>query len=366
MKVQENIPLNKLNTFGINVNAKYFAPFKSLEELHELLAFKKPQTPSDRVSRAGTNPVRPGQPGGHKLQTLILGGGSNILFTKDYDGLVLKNEIAGIQTIKEDQNHIYVKAGAGENWSHFVSHCIKMDWAGVENLSGIPGNVGAAPIQNIGAYGVEMKSVFYCLEAFHLTEKKLVEFSVNDCEFSYRDSIFKRRYRDMFVITSVTYRLNKEPAFTLSYGSVEEELKNMGVSTLSIGNVSRAILNIRNKKLPQPSEIGNAGSFFKNPHIDAGNFNMIKDKYPNLVGYLQPEGDVKLAAGWLIEHCGPKGVLSWKGYRKGDAGCHSQQSLVLVNYGHASGKEIFDLSEEIIQSVKEKFGVVLEREVNMI
>lgn len=348
MKVQENIPLKEFNTFGINVHAKYFAPFTNIDELKELLEFNKLLAP---------NP---------KPKTLILGGGSNILFTSDYDGLVLKNQIRGIQIIKEDEHYVYIKAGSGENWSQFVLHCIQNNWAGVENLSGIPGNVGAAPIQNIGAYGVEMKEIFYSLDAFHLAEKKLVEFSVNDCEFGYRDSIFKHRNRNLFAITGVTFRLNKVPAFKITYGTLEEELENMGISNLSISTVSNAVLNIRNKKLPRPEDIGNAGSFFKNPHVDADRFKKIKDKYPNLVGYIQESGDVKLAAGWLIEHCGPKGILSWKGFRKGDAGCNARQSLVLVNYGNASGREIFDLSEEIIQSVKEKFGVILEKEVNIV
>ena len=348
MQVLENISLRKFNTFGINATARYFASFNSIDELQQILGFHKPQTPNAKPS------------------VLILGGGSNILFTHDVDGLVLKNEIAGIQLIKEDKHHIYVKVGAGESWHSFVLHCLQMGWAGVENLSGIPGSVGAAPIQNIGAYGVELKEVFYSLEALHVFDRKLVEFSVNDCSFGYRDSVFKHRYRNELVIASVTFRLNKEPALTVSYGTIEEELNKMGIATLNIKSVSDAVLSIRNKKIPRPAEIGNAGSFFKNPHIDEGTFRRIKDKYPNLVGYPQEGGEIKLAAGWLIEHCGPRGGASWKGFRRGDAGCHSRQSLVLVNYGNASGKELFDLSEEIIYSVKEKFGVVLEREVNII
>ena len=347
MKIEENISLKQYNTFGINVSAKYFARFNTVEELHELLEFKKLQT---------TNLQFP---------TLILGGGSNILFTKDFDGLILKNEIMGIRTVKEDEHHIYVHAGAGENWQGFVQHCIGKNWAGIENLSLIPGHVGASPIQNIGAYGVELKDIFFSLEAFHIKEKKIISFSLNDCEFAYRESVFKKKSSNQFVITGVTYRLNKEPVFNIAYGVIEQELERAGVKQLSISAVSKAIIHIRSNKLPDPSVTGNAGSFFKNPHVPAVAFMKIKDKYPNLVGYPQDNGDVKIAAGWLIEHCGPPGVLSWKGFRKGDAGCHNRQSLVLVNYGNAIGKEIYDLSEEILQCVKDKFGVELEREVNI-
>ena len=344
MLVQENISLKRLNTFGINVSAKYFASFNIVDELSELLH----------------------SPFLIDHSSLILGGGSNILFTKSFDGLVLKNDITGIKKIKEDEHYVYVQVGAGENWHGFVQHCIKNQWAGVENLSLIPGNVGASPMQNIGAYGVEIKDVFFSLEAFHIKEQKIVTFSLNDCEFGYRESIFKRKYKNEFVITSVTYRLNKQAVFNISYGAIEQELDKMGVVTLSIAAISQAVINIRSSKLPNPAEIGNAGSFFKNPHVSSNEFQQIKDKYPNLVGYPQENGEVKLAAGWLIEHCSPPGVLSWKGFRRGDAGCHSRQSLVLVNYDNATGKEIFDLSEEILQSVKEKFGVTLESEVNII
>jgi UDP-N-acetylmuramate dehydrogenase len=347
-KVQENISIKQYNTFGINIVAKYFAEFKTIDEQGELLEFTEPQTPNS------------------KLQTLILGGGSNILFTKDFDGLVLKNELHGIKEIKEDEHHVYVQVGAGENWHQFVLHCIKKGWAGVENLSLIPGNVGASPMQNIGAYGVEIKDVFYSLEAYHIKDKKIVNFSLNDCEFGYRESVFKRKFKDQFVITAVTYRLNKNPNYNISYGAIGQELEKMGIKDLSLASVSQAVINIRSSKLPNPAEIGNAGSFFKNPEVENSKFEMLKEKHPGIVGYDLPNGNVKLAAGWLIEQCGPQGSVSWKGYRKGDAGCHEKQALVLVNYGNAKGSEIYDLSEEILQSVKEKFGVRLEREVNII
>ncbi len=349
MQIEENISLKAYNTFGIDVIAKYFAQFNSVNELHELLEFNQPQTTSLPAGKAG-----------HKQQTLILGGGSNILFTKDFEGLVLKNEMSWIKEIKEDEHHIYVQVGAGVNWHQFVLHCIKNDWAGVENLSLIPGNVGASPMQNIGAYGAEIKDVFYSLEAFHIPDNKIVNFTLNDCGFGYRDSVFKRKFKNEFVITNVAFRLDRIPKYNISYGAIEQELEKTGVKDLSLKAVSQAVINIRSSKLPNPAEIGNAGSFFKNPEIDSHEFHELTRMFPGIIGYDLPNGNVKLAAGWLIEQCG------WKGYRKGDAGCHEKQALVLVNYANAKGSEVYNLSEEILQSVKEKFGVELEREVNIV
>jgi len=349
MQIQSNISLKKYNTFGIDVMAKYFAPFTSIDELDELLQFNK-QQPTNNQPQTINN----------KQQTLILGGGSNILFTKDFDGIVLKSELKGIEMIKEDNDYVYVKVAAGENWHQFVLHCISNNWAGVENLSLIPGNVGASPMQNIGAYGVEIKDVFHSLEAFHLIEKKRISFSLDDCAFGYRESVFKKRYKNEFVITSVVFRLYKQPKYNTSYGAIDQELQKMGVSELSIKAISDAVINIRSSKLPDPAVTGNAGSFFKNPEIDAEQYQNLIKAYPSLVGYTLPNNKVKLAAGWLIEQCG------WKGHREGDAGCHAKQALVLVNYGTAKGSEIFDLSERIIHSVKDKFGITLEREVNII
>ena len=342
MQVQENILIKQYNSFGISAYTNLFAKFNSVNELSELLEFKQLPTAN-----------RP-------LQTLILGGGSNILFTKNFPGLVLKNELKGIKEIKEDEHHIYVQVGAGENWHQFVLHCIYNGWAGVENLSLIPGNVGASPMQNIGAYGVEIKDIFYSLEAYHIHDKKMVNFTLNDCEFGYRESIFKKKFKNEFVIMDVTFRLNRIPNFNISYGAIGQELDKMGVKDLSIQAVSQAVINIRSSKLPDPAVIGNAGSFFKNPEIQKSKIKSLKEAFQGIVGYDLPNGNVKLAAGWLIEQAG------WKGYRKGDAGCHEKQALVLVNYGNANGSEIFDLSEEILQSVKAKFSVELEREVNII
>jgi UDP-N-acetylmuramate dehydrogenase len=336
MQIQENFSLKPYNTFGIDAKARRFATFRSVSELNEALNLKL------------------------ETRNFILGGGSNILFTKDFDGLVLKNEIRGIEKIKEDNDHVYVRAGAGENWHQFVLFCIKNNWAGVENLSLIPGCIGASPMQNIGAYGVEIRESFHELRAFHLAEKTNYIFGLKDCQFGYRDSVFKNKYKDQFVITDVTYRLNKIPKYNTSYGVVEQELEKMEVKELSIAAISQAVINIRSSKLPDPAVIGNAGSFFKNPSVSKEKFRELKSGFGNIIGYENADGTVKLAAAWLIEQCG------WKGFRRGDAGCHEKQALVLVNYGNASGKEIYDLGKEIEQSVKEKFGVELEREVNII
>jgi UDP-N-acetylmuramate dehydrogenase len=241
-----------------------------------------------------------------------------------------------------------------------VEHCIAKGWCGVENLALIPGCIGASPMQNIGAYGVEIKDVFHSLEAWHLQDKELHSFSLEDCAFGYRESVFKRKYKGQYIITHVTYRLRKTPEFRISYGAIQQELERMGVQELSIRAVADAVIGIRMSKLPDPAVIGNAGSFFKNPELPAETFVALKKRFPDIVGYSTSSGMVKLAAGWLIERAG------WKGYRKGDAGVHENQALVLVNYGQATGDEIFQLSEEILHSIDAQFGVHLEREVNII
>ena len=335
MEIQEYISLKPYNTFGIEATARYFSPFVSVDELGVL--FEKYQT----------------------LQHIIFGGGSNILMTKDFNGLVAKNNIKGISVVKEDETYVYVKCGAGENWHKFVLYCIENNLAGVENLSLIPGSVGASPIQNIGAYGVEIKDVFHDLEAWNISDKKLVNFTTSDCEFGYRESVFKHKYKGKFVITSVTFRLTKQPVYSTSYGAIQQELERMGVEKFFIKAISDAVINIRKSKLPDPEVIGNAGSFFKNPTIPIQQYEQLKVKFPQIVAY-PFINEMKLAAGWLIDQCG------WKGYRKGDAGCHAKQALVSVNYGNANGNEIYNLSTEILQSVQNKFGILLEREVNVI
>lgn len=336
MQVQENFSLRKYNTFGIDASAARFAAFRNMDELAELISLST------------------GKP------SLILGGGSNILLTQDVQGLVMRNELMGMEKIDEDGEYVYIKAGAGENWHAFVLHCIANNWAGIENLSLIPGCVGASPMQNIGAYGVEIEDVFHSLTAYHIKDHSLHNFNVADCEFGYRESVFKRKYKGQFVITDVTYRLRKRPVFNTSYGAIEEELAKMNIKELSIRSVSDAVIRIRSSKLPDPAQIGNAGSFFKNPSVPAEKFAGLQQQFPAIVGYKNSDGSVKLAAGWLIEQCG------WKGFREGDAGVHAKQALVLVNYGKAKGKEIYDLSEKVVRSVEEKFGVELEREVNII
>lgn len=342
MQIQENISLRLYNSFGIEAKAAKFSSFSNAEDLEELLA----ANPDDRK--------------------LILGGGSNMLFTADFNGLVLKNEVKGITELHEDSEYVYIKAGAGENWHQFVQYCIERNWAGLENLSLIPGNVGASPMQNIGAYGVEIDDVFWNLEAWHIQDKKLVNFTNSDCAFGYRDSVFKNKYKDQFVILSVTYQLRKKPRFNTSYGAIEKELEKMDVQELSIRAIADAVINIRSSKLPNPADIGNAGSFFKNPSVSQEKYWQLQTLHPSIVGYTNADGSIKLAAGWLIEQCGPGEGISWKGYRHGNAGCHGKQALVLVNYGNASGNELYELSEEIVQSVNNKFGVLLEREVNIV
>jgi UDP-N-acetylmuramate dehydrogenase len=346
--IEKNISVKAYNSFAINVYATYFTSFNSVESIQESLQSYQQITNNQQNS------------------VLILGGGSNLLFTSNFHGLILKNEVKGIKIVKEDEHHIYIQAGAGENWHQFVLYCIEHNLAGVENLSLIPGNVGASPMQNIGAYGVEIKDVFYSLEAYHIKDKKIVTFTLNDCEFGYRESVFKRKFKDEFVILNVTYRLNRIPDYKISYGAIGQELEKMGVKDLSIRAISQAVINIRSSKLPDPAVIGNAGSFFKNPEVSSHEFHELTRMFHGIVGYHLPNSNVKLAAGWLIEQSGPESGISWKGYRKGDAGCHEKQALVLVNYGNATGKEIYDLSEDILKSVKAKFGVELEREVNIV
>ncbi len=331
----ENHALAAYNSFGIDVRARYFTKISSVDELSNL------EIPEN-------------------LPHLVLGGGSNILFTRDFNGYVLHNQILGRKVIREDEHHSYVKAGAGENWHGFVEYCISNGFAGIENLALIPGQNGASPIQNIGAYGVEVKDVFFELEAWHLEEKKMYVFSAADCEFGYRDSVFKNKFKGQFLIVSVTYKLNKKPSFQTTYGAINQELEKMGVQDLTIRAIGDAVIRIRTSKLPDPRVIGNAGSFFKNPQVDKPVFDALRSDFPDIIGYPQPEGKVKLAAGWLIEKAG------WKGFRKGNVGVHEKQALVIVNYGGAKGQEIYELSEEILLSVREKFHILLECEVNIL
>ncbi len=338
MKLEHHVSLRQLNTFGMNVTAEHFAACSSADDFLEAVEFSRSKN----------------------IPSLILGGGSNILFTRNIPGLVIHNCLSGIEVTEETDDFVFLKAGGGENWHKLVMYCVDRNWAGVENLSLIPGSAGAGPMQNIGAYGVELKDVFHTLTALDRNSGGLVKFDASACEFDYRSSIFKTRAKDHFVILDITLRLSKKPVFQTSYGAIEQELERAGIQDLSIKAISDAVISIRRSKLPDPAEIGNAGSFFKNPSVSAELFENLKTAYPDIPGYPSSEpGKIKTAAGWLIEKCG------WKGFRRGDYGVHKNQALVLVNYGNASGKDIYDLSTEIVESVKEKFGIDLEREVNI-
>lgn len=339
MELIRHADLRPYNSFGIAARAELLARFSTVEDLRELVL-----APELRGKKR-----------------LVLGGGSNLLFTQDFEGLVLLNQLPGISVVHEDSAQVRVKAGAGVLWHDLVLHCVEQGWGGIENMSLIPGKVGAGPMQNIGAYGVELKDVFHSLEAMRISDGEMVLFDHAACNFGYRESFFKREGRDRFIITSVTFALNKPPhALNTNYGSIKDELARMGIAQPTIKDVSNAVIAIRSSKLPLPSQLGNAGSFFKNPVVSAALAHRIKGEYPDAVTYPAGDGEAKLSAGWLIEKAG------WKGHREGPCGVHDKQALVLVNYGGATGAEVYDLSERILRSVHEKFGVELEREVNLI
>ncbi len=339
MIIEENISLKPYNTFGIDVTASYFTKIKTEDALLKLI----------------TTDVFTSQP------HLMIGGGSNILFTKNYHGLVIKNEIEYITKLKEDDEHIYVAVGSGVNWHQFVITCIANNWGGVENLSLIPGCVGACPIQNIGAYGVEVKNVITQVNYIDLNTKTQISINNKDCKFGYRDSIFKNELKGIFLITEVQFVLQKNSIINTSYGAIQTELDKHRITLPTIKDVSDAVIAIRSSKLPDPSKIGNAGSFFKNPSITNEQFETLTKDYTTIVGYANKDNKTtKVAAGWLIEHAGLKGV------QVGNTGCHAMQALVLVNYGQAKGTEIYEYSQTVIDIVKNKFGIELEREVNII
>ena len=335
MEIKKNISLKPYNTFGIDVSTTNFVEVNNIVDLKEIL-------------------IENSQP------ILILGGGSNILFTQNFNGLVIKNKFRGISIVDEKEDEVQVKVAAGEVWHEFVLFCIENQYAGIEYLSLIPGNVGASPMQNIGAYGVEVKDLITEVEAFDLRDYSLKTFSNSECEFGYRTSIFKTSQKGNYFITSVTFQLNKQPQINTSYGAIEEELNQMNIQNPSVKDVSDAVINIRSSKLPDPQKIGNSGSFFKNPVVTKGQRDDILEKYSEVPNYPQPDGAFKMAAGWLIEKCG------WKGKRIGNYGVHEKQALVLVNYGGAKGSDIFNLSDQIIKSVDATFGIKLEREVNIL
>ena len=336
--IQENVSLKAYNTFGVDASARYFADASSVEELTETLKNSNPQTP-----------------------ILFLGGGSNLLLTKDFEGLAIRLNFKGITEEINNENEVLVTAKAGENWHQFVIFCLEKNYGGLENLSLIPGNVGTSPMQNIGAYGTEIKDVFESCKVLNLDTSGIEVFDLEKCRFGYRDSIFKQEGKGKYVILEVTFRLTRTVhRINVEYGAIQSELENLGILNPTIQDVSKAVINIRQSKLPDPNVIGNAGSFFKNPTIPLAQYETLKLKFDQIPGY--PNGDlVKIPAGWLIEQCG------WKGKQIGNVASHRQQALVIINAtGTASGKEIFDFSTMIINSVKEKYGIVLEREVNII
>lgn len=339
MELYKNHALLAYNTFGIPTQAEYFIEINNLSELQNIL--------DDTVYKT--------------MPKLILGGGSNILFTKNVKGLVIKNNIKGLITHTASPDSVLLKAQAGEIWHQTVLHTVANDWGGIENLSLIPGNIGAAPMQNIGAYGIEIKNVFYELEALHIATNTLQTFTLADCEFGYRESVFKNKYKNEFIIISVTLKLTTSGhhSYSVEYGAIKQELEQMQTTELNLKNISTAICNIRNSKLPNPAVLGNAGSFFKNPEIGAAQMQALKNNFKDIISYSLPNGNYKLAAAWLIEQCG------LKGYQLNNAAVHSKQALVLVNKGNASGQNVLELADFIIKSVQDKFNVILTKEVNI-
>ncbi len=334
--IQQNISLLPYNTFHIDVKASYFVEIHHEDQLKELIAtsiFKE-------------------------NKHLTLGGGSNMLLTKNFDGLVIYNQLKGFDVVEEDDNYTVVKVQGGENWHEFVLWSIQSKWQGLENLSLIPGSVGACPIQNIGAYGIEVKDFITTVEAFNFSTGKLENFNNEACQFGYRNSIFKNELKNKYFITSVTFKLNKKPNFNINYGIIKEAL---GDKEITAKNISDAVISIRQSKLPDPKEIGNSGSFFKNPVVDKIAFEKLRLKYENMPSYQIDDNQYKIPAGWLID------TLNWKGKTIDHRyGVHQKQALVLVNYTNATGKEIYDLSTEIIKDVKNNFDIELEREVNIL
>ncbi|MDX5585506.1 MAG: UDP-N-acetylmuramate dehydrogenase [Aureibaculum sp.] len=335
MDIQQNISLKSYNTFGIDVKARRFVDISSLNELENVIRSEK--------------------------NFFILSGGSNLLLTKDVDKLVIHLNTKGIEVVQENSNDILIKVQAGENWHEFVLWCIDHNYGGVENLSLIPGNIGTAPIQNIGAYGVELKDSMHNLEALEIDTLNTKTFTNKNCEFGYRNSVFKNVLKGKYIITSVTFKLTKNThKLNSSYGAIRSELDKSNIINPTIKDISKAVIAIRQSKLPDPKEIGNSGSFFKNPIISTTDFKNLQKTYPEAPHYVVSKNEIKVPAGWLVEQCG------FKGKRFGDAGVHKKQALVLVNYNNATGREIFELSKNIQKTVLEKFEIQLDAEVNII
>ncbi|MEQ9265876.1 MAG: UDP-N-acetylmuramate dehydrogenase [Balneolaceae bacterium] len=338
LTVKENVDLSGFTTMGVAALARYYIEVQSLSELKEAITFARAK----------------------EQKLLVLGGGSNLLFIDDFDGVIVRNLIKGIKLVEEDEDSVLLKVGAGEDWNEFVEYTVSEGYGGIENLSLIPGTVGAAPIQNIGAYGVELKDTFESLEALHIESGEKQNFDESQCSFGYRDSIFKRELKGKVIILSVTLRLNKSPKLNFEYEALKEKLNEKGIQNPSVIDISKAVIEVRQSKLPDPKEIGNTGSFFKNPEIETSEYDDLKLKYPTIPGYKVSDTITKVPAGWLIEQAG------WKGMRFGDAGIHDKQALVLVNHGKATGEELWELAQKIQASVVEKFNIRLMPEVNII
>jgi UDP-N-acetylmuramate dehydrogenase len=334
MEISENISLQALHSFGCNEKASYFTKIDSIEAIEKTIHWVKEKN----------------------IPYLILGAGSNILFTKTFEGLVLKMEIMGIKKIKETASKVILEVGAGENWHHLVSYCVQKGWGGMENLSLIPGTVGASPIQNIGAYGVEAKDCIDLVNAYDTFEDRFIILKNTECHFGYRTSLFKKE-KNRYIVSSVQFILQKQPIFRTEYGAIKEVLHQKNNKQPSVEAIYNAVIQIRSEKLPDPKKISNAGSFFKNPTITKDLYDILIEKYPKIVAYPITDNTYKIAAAWLIEACG------WKGIQKGNVGCYEKQSLVIVHYNNGPGIEIYNFSEEIVQSVLKKFNILLEREV---
>ncbi|CAM4046788.1 UDP-N-acetylmuramate dehydrogenase [Gillisia limnaea] len=336
MNISRNTSLKSYNTFGIDVNAKQFISINTIDELRQVL----------KQNYSG--------------DLFILGGGSNMLLTKDIDAIVMHINILGKRVVRKTKNSVFVEALAGENWHQFVLWTLENNWGGLENLSLIPGNIGTAPIQNIGAYGVELKDTFVSCDAIDLQTLESISFSAEECEFGYRNSIFKNKVKGKYIITGVTFKLKKKNhVIQTNYGAIDESLRCSGISDPTIQDVSKAVIKIRQQKLPDPRVLGNSGSFFKNPVITKTELELIKLDYPEIPSYEISRNEAKIPAGWLIDKAG------LKGYREGDAGVHKNQALVLVNYGNASGKEILLLAKMVQEKIKKQFNIDLEPEVNI-
>ena len=337
MKLEENFSLKAYNSFGIDIKAAFFGELHSENDLQQCIA-----------------------DGLFKEKVLILGGGTNMLFTRDFPGVVLQNNLKGISVVSETGQSVLIRAAGGEIWHSLVEYSVAKNWGGIENLSLIPGTVGAAPMQNIGAYGVELKDVFYSLEATDILTGEIKLFNFNDCKFGYRNSIFKNELKGKYFISGVTLQLNKNPKVNITYGAIKDVLKLQDITNPGIKEVSDAVISIRKSKLPDPKILGNAGSFFKNPVIDISFFKKLKEKFPDIKSFPDESNKMKIAAAWLIENSG------LKGYNNGNAAIHDKQPLVIINKGNATGNEIKDLADFVIKTVNEKFGIVLTPEVNIL